>query len=556
MFFTETHLDKTCVIIYNIIVRLVYDFLVPMYLERGFTMIHNIDFFPGTLFLREEVAAAEPALIKKIHRNTLSFPVVISGDKPTRRAAKKSRDRQIVQCEDQLTFVDFARQRPRKAPVPVLEGQFNLFDILSAPSFVPAVSPKSQPLSANTETPPVALNDASFVDQLMEENVGLVGHLVGRTCANLDADSREDAKQIGMIALWKAAQKFDPARNVKFATYASLVVKRELYKAYAALKPKAGTVSIEALREVEDCPVEFEAADDVSPVEHSEESEVLKMLEELAANAPRIKESNGMRALVMQAKGVAAKEIAHRMGVTEASYSAMISSARKALRSNPKLLNYISLITGKETKATTVVMRGETYSVSYASGADYNHPKVASDDYLEIFAEQFSTPELADNLLQTLHHGGQALFIDAENHIHTEFVMSENKILVASVKSIRSSVALIRDAAKRAGNITANTMILDDDYMVTFKNSCRRNKSSLSGSAVVAALVRLVNNDDTANELLDTVRYGETTSLEDNSTGISIKFVFSESELQIVSARNLRDPANHADIPVADIEVA
>jgi RNA polymerase sigma factor, sigma-70 family len=42
------------------------------------------------------------------------------------------------------------------------------------------------------------------------------------------ADLHDDAKQIGLIALWKAAEAFDPSRGFQFSTLASTVIYRDV----------------------------------------------------------------------------------------------------------------------------------------------------------------------------------------------------------------------------------------------------------------------------------------------------------------------------------------
>lgn len=70
----------------------------------------------------------------------------------------------------------------------------------------------------------------------VEDNLGLVGFVLGRTryCQHLDRDERE---AIGRVGLVKAALRFDPARGVKFCTYAYPVIYRELQSHHLEDRP-------------------------------------------------------------------------------------------------------------------------------------------------------------------------------------------------------------------------------------------------------------------------------------------------------------------------------
>jgi len=81
--------------------------------------------------------------------------------------------------------------------------------------------------------------DTEIVDEerekLITEHVGLVRHVVGRVAVRLpDGVDRDDLESAGIIGLIKAADRFDPARGVKFATYASAVVRGEVMEALRA----------------------------------------------------------------------------------------------------------------------------------------------------------------------------------------------------------------------------------------------------------------------------------------------------------------------------------
>ncbi|HUS81482.1 MAG TPA: FliA/WhiG family RNA polymerase sigma factor [Armatimonadota bacterium] len=72
-------------------------------------------------------------------------------------------------------------------------------------------------------------------ERLILEHVGLVHYVVGRVAVRLpESVEREDLESAGLMGLIKAADRFDPARGVKFATYASSVVRGEIMETLRA----------------------------------------------------------------------------------------------------------------------------------------------------------------------------------------------------------------------------------------------------------------------------------------------------------------------------------
>ncbi|MGI5818253.1 MAG: sigma-70 family RNA polymerase sigma factor [Armatimonadota bacterium] len=77
------------------------------------------------------------------------------------------------------------------------------------------------------ETSP-ALNEAQREGVILE-HVGLVKYIVGRVSVRLpDSVDREDLESAGIVGLIKAADRYEPGRGVKFATYASSVIRGEV----------------------------------------------------------------------------------------------------------------------------------------------------------------------------------------------------------------------------------------------------------------------------------------------------------------------------------------
>ncbi len=71
--------------------------------------------------------------------------------------------------------------------------------------------------------------DAGQRDQFIKQHVDLVHYIVGRIAISLPPNvDRDDLISAGIVGLIKAVDRFDPSRGVKFATYASSVIRGEI----------------------------------------------------------------------------------------------------------------------------------------------------------------------------------------------------------------------------------------------------------------------------------------------------------------------------------------
>ena len=71
--------------------------------------------------------------------------------------------------------------------------------------------------------------DAEEREELILEHIGLVRYIVGRVSVRLpESVEREDLESAGIVGLIKATDRFEPGRGVKFATYASSVIRGEI----------------------------------------------------------------------------------------------------------------------------------------------------------------------------------------------------------------------------------------------------------------------------------------------------------------------------------------
>ena len=85
-----------------------------------------------------------------------------------------------------------------------------------------------QPLSPRQEAAAFAAmahGDSAARDRLIRHNLRLVAHIAKKYYA---ADTPEDLISTGSIGLIKAVNTFDPARGIKFSTYASRCIENEM----------------------------------------------------------------------------------------------------------------------------------------------------------------------------------------------------------------------------------------------------------------------------------------------------------------------------------------
>jgi len=71
--------------------------------------------------------------------------------------------------------------------------------------------------------------EAQERERLILEHMGLVKYIVGRVSVRLpESVEREDLDSAGIMGLIKAADRYEPGRGVKFATYATSVIRGEV----------------------------------------------------------------------------------------------------------------------------------------------------------------------------------------------------------------------------------------------------------------------------------------------------------------------------------------
>lgn len=89
----------------------------------------------------------------------------------------------------------------------------------------------------------LALGDRTARDKLIRHNLRLVAHVAKKYYTT--PDRQDDFISIGTIGLIKAVDTYDPARTVRFASYASQCIQNELRMHLRRVRREAGTLSLQ-----------------------------------------------------------------------------------------------------------------------------------------------------------------------------------------------------------------------------------------------------------------------------------------------------------------------
>ena len=89
----------------------------------------------------------------------------------------------------------------------------------------------------------MALGDRTARDKLIRHNLRLVAHVAKKYYTT--PDRQDDFISIGTIGLIKAVDTYDPARTVRFASYASQCIQNELRMHLRRVRREAGTLSLQ-----------------------------------------------------------------------------------------------------------------------------------------------------------------------------------------------------------------------------------------------------------------------------------------------------------------------
>jgi RNA polymerase sigma factor CnrH len=156
-------------------------------------------------------------------------------------------------------------------------------------------------------------------DALFSDNLPLADYLLGRLHLPGWVDP-DDARQEALVGLWKAAEKFDPSRGLKFSALATACVRNQVLQHFDRAGRPLGQFPEEGWAEPADPrPGPAEAAELVETI--------ARVRNGVQALPPRV----GAAAELCWLKGLSREEAAAVMGVTKGCVSSQVHSAKKLL---------------------------------------------------------------------------------------------------------------------------------------------------------------------------------------------------------------------------------
>lgn len=168
---------------------------------------------------------------------------------------------------------------------------------------------------------------------LVEENLRLVSFAMNKLPIYL-FDSREDAFQIGVIGLMKAARSYDPSRKILFATYAVPCITNELRMALRHINssnPPGRTFSYDSpIPDAEG----YSLLDLIPSTEQNadERYTVHETLGEVVTALKKMKDPDALEIIRMVVQNRRQEEIAETLGITQSAISRKIRKIRAALQ--------------------------------------------------------------------------------------------------------------------------------------------------------------------------------------------------------------------------------
>ncbi|MFC0188444.1 sigma-70 family RNA polymerase sigma factor [Fictibacillus aquaticus] len=192
------------------------------------------------------------------------------------------------------------------------------------------------------------------MDDFIKKNHGLIGYTINKIfhdwnnaekVASRANMSMDDLFQIGQIALWKAARKFDESKGFTFATYALKCIRRDIL---IELRLRGNTIRVPLsvsfyeqpkfrfVRGDKTATVEGETIFELITSEYNLQEEVTEkvtfdeLIESLKSLSPKERE-----AVLMQVSGLTFQEIGKRQNVTRQAanvrYHAAVNKIKRKL---------------------------------------------------------------------------------------------------------------------------------------------------------------------------------------------------------------------------------
>lgn len=164
-------------------------------------------------------------------------------------------------------------------------------------------------------------------EKLFNDNINLAYYVARKI--NIPNMLDEDKFQISMLALWKACETYDPNRNLKFSTYASVCIKNELLM--TKRKRSVDTISLDTpLKTGEDLCLEDTIASDVDVTSSVQDDIMLVEINKLKKKHLTKIEQQVIDLYYMQDKTQV--EISEILGISQAQISRYKTKAINKLR--------------------------------------------------------------------------------------------------------------------------------------------------------------------------------------------------------------------------------
>lgn len=234
------------------------------------------------------------------------------------------------------------------------------------------------------------------VEELIENNTGLVRYCMGGI-GGVTSLNAQDIEQVGLIALWKSAQRFDPSRGVKFVSYAIPAIKRAMYREVSGGQDKLNPESLDVLGDYSSQCVSLSAPGD--DAFHNDDNAVVDMMLDVADSLRMVKEQKGVKAYAMHLQGYSGTQIAEAVGVKESSYTALISAGRKVVQSHPLFMRAAAELNNTPRENPVVNLLGADFELRYAKDMTYDVPARFEDDYETMLIKLLSQEQVAEYLL-------------------------------------------------------------------------------------------------------------------------------------------------------------
>ena len=165
-------------------------------------------------------------------------------------------------------------------------------------------------------------------ERLFNDNINLAYYVARKI--NIPNMSDDDKFQISLLALWKACKTYDPNRNLKFSTYASVCIKNELLM--TKRKRSVDTISLDTplKTEEEDLYLKDAIASNVDVVSSVQDDIMLVEINKLKEKHLSRMEQQVIDLYYMQGKTQV--EISEILGVSQAQISRYKTKAINKLR--------------------------------------------------------------------------------------------------------------------------------------------------------------------------------------------------------------------------------